>query len=406
MKERFGFKGCSVVSLLLAVMLLLVSCGFGGNDDGGGSGGNKEYSDATFTYTGSSVRALNTSISGEIVIPQSYNGVTIDTIPAGAFKNCSGITSIIIPNTVTSIGKGAFSGCSSLRSITVPFVGAQKGNSGEAALFGYIFGTESYNGGKSTEQYYGTGSGIINTQYDYFYIPSTLRTVTVTNESSLGYGAFYNCSMLTEINLNDQISQVGQACFYNCAKIEKISLPNIIVISKYMLSYCISLKSFTIGEKVDTIAPYAFNACSSLSSINSDVEGCYVIPDEIISIGEGAFWGCRAMKDITLPFVGAQKGNTGEAALFGYVFGAGSYEGGTSIKQHYNSGYWDYETFYIPSALRSVTITGETILGYGAFYNCSMLTSFKINKISQSDIGTSAFYNCVEPTWQGGDAFG
>ena len=62
--------------------------------------------------------------SGAIGIPGKvpYNGsvYSVTSIGKGAFRNCSGLTSITIPNSVTSIGDNAFTGCSGLTSITIP----------------------------------------------------------------------------------------------------------------------------------------------------------------------------------------------------------------------------------------------------------------------------------------------
>ncbi len=194
------------------------SGGNGGNNSGSGGGSStpKEDSDDTFIYSGASVKAANTSISGAITIPAERNGTPIDTIPADAFKGCNAITSIVVPESVTTIGEGAFSGCSSLRSITLPFVGSQKGNSGTStACFGYIFGEDSYQGGTKIRQIYNTGIG----QFEDFYIPSILRNVTITSETVLCYGAFQNCSMLQTITINKGAqNSVGEKAFENTAK--------------------------------------------------------------------------------------------------------------------------------------------------------------------------------------------
>ncbi len=401
-------KGMVIALFTACLSLSLVACGsfFGGgsgssssSSSGGSSSGNssgsssgsssqpKEDSDGTFLYTGASVQAANTSISGDITIPSERNGAPIDTIPANAFKGCVGITSITVPESVTSIGKGAFSGCSSLRSITLPFVGSQKGNSdGNTACFGYIFGTSSYQGGTETRDFY---------TYDRFYIPSTLRSVTITNETVLTGGAFYHCSMLTKIDLNDTIIQVGRSCFEDCSKIEEISLPSISIIPSSLFQGCISLSKFTINDSVDTIGGSAFFGCSGLSSINSSTAGEVVIPNTVTSIGASVFHGCSLMKNITLPFVGEQKGNSGKsAACFGYIFGTSSYQGATEVRDYYT-----YNRFYIPSTLRSVTITNESAIANGAFYNCSMLQSITINKEAQGNVGENAFENSAQPTW-------
>ncbi len=366
----------------------------GSGSSGGSSGGSsapKEDNDGTFIYSGASIKAANTSISGDIVIPASHNGAPIDTIPASAFKGCNGITSITVPESITSIGEGAFNGCSLLRSITLPFVGSQKGNTGKSACFGYIFGTNSYQGGTEVSQHY--GSGVVAS----FYIPSTLRTVIITNETTIGQCAFANCSMLTEINLNDGILQVGASSFSKCSKIEKINLPSITIIPTSLFYGCISLSSFTINDSVDTIGESAFMDCSALSSVNSDTVGEFVIPSNVTSIGEGAFSGCSMIRSITLPFVGSGKGNTGRAACFGYIFGDDQYQGGTKVSQHYGSGV--VASFYIPSILRSVAITNETTIGKCAFENCSMIETLKINSGAQGNVGTDAFKGTATPTW-------
>ncbi len=413
MKKRFVL----ILSLMFAICLCfaltacggLFSSGSSGNNGGSynsgsssGSGGNsgnnsqpKEDSDGAFIYSGASIKAANTSISGEITIPSEHGGVPIDTIPADAFKGCNAITSIVVPESITTIGEGAFNGCSSLRSITLPFVGGQKGNSDtSAADFGYIFGKNSYQGGTHVFQYYRAGSAAASA-----YIPSTLRTVTITNESVIARAAFQNCSMLTKIDLNDKIIQVGVNSFANCSKIEEINLPNISIIPSSLFSDCISLRKFTINSSVDTIGEEAFQGCSALSMINSETPGTFIIPKTVTWIGKGVFNGCSLIKSITLPFVGSQKGNSDSwDAPFGYIFGENSYQGGTHVSQYCCAGF-AAASAYIPSILRTVTITNESVIARAAFQNCSMLQSITINKRAQSSVGEKAFENTAQPTW-------
>ena len=205
-----------MVAFTVCLCLGLSACGNFGSSNDGPSGGSsitpKEDNDGTFIYSGASIKAVNTSISGDIVIPASHNGSPIDTIPEAAFKGCNGITSITVPESVTSIGEGAFNGCSLLRSITLPFVGRQKGNTGKAACFGYIFGTNSYQGSTIVSQHY--GSGVVVS----FYIPSILRSVTITKETTIGKCAFENCSMIQTLKINSAAQgNVGTDAFKDTA---------------------------------------------------------------------------------------------------------------------------------------------------------------------------------------------
>ena len=336
-------------------------------------------------------------LSGNLVIPATYKGKPVTTIPENAFTRCSKITSITVPNSVTNIGKAAFSGCSNISSITLPFVGSSREGINEEGLFGYIFSNTEYTGGTQIKQYYDDSS---NYDRSFSYIPGQLNIVTITDATQLSYGAFYNCSMLKEIRLNNNIISVGKDCFYNCSNITQINLPNITTVSDSMLEGCSSLASFNINNSVTTIESQAFKGCTMLSQINSNIEGEFIIANNVQSIGSEAFNGCIKLKSITLPFVGAKKTATGAEGLFGYIFGNTEYTEGTQIKQCYDdSSNYDRSFSYIPNQLSIVTITDAMQLSYGAFYNCSMLKTIFINSEAKNSIGENAFYNCVTPSY-------
>ena len=117
--------------------------------------------------------------SPSLQIPSEYQGLPITRIEKEAFAGCAELTSITIPNNVTSIGCGAFAGCTNLTCITLPFV---------TSHFGYIFGAPS---------------AIDNPDY----VPPSLNTVVITNAISIDSYAFFQCSGLMNIHGNEEIDQ-------------------------------------------------------------------------------------------------------------------------------------------------------------------------------------------------------
>ena len=313
------------------------------------------------------------AIKSEVIIA---DGVSV--IEASAFKGRRGLTSIIIPDSVTSIGSAAFSGCSSLEEITIPFVGAEAGKTSSDSYqypFGYIFGTSSYTDGTATEQRY-YGSSTTSTSSDTYYIPSSLRSVTVTGGNIL-YGAFYNCSMLTSVTIPDSVTSIGSSAFYNCSGLTSVTIGDSVTSIGYDAFYgCSGLTSITIPDSVTSIGRYAFSGCSGLTSIT--------IPDSVTSIGEGAFYGCSGLTSVT---IGNSVTSIGNSAFYGC-------SGLTSITIPDSVTSIGHYAFEDCSGLTSITIPDSvTSIGIHAFYDCSGLTSVTIGS-GVTSIGSSAFEDC------------
>ena len=136
------------------------------------------------------------------------------------------------------------------------------------------------------------------------------------------------------------------------------------------------VKEFEVPDSVTSIDSYAFDNCSSLTSIT--------IPDSVTSIGSFAFWDCSNLTNITIPDSVTSinySAFSGCSSLTSVVIG----DGVTSI---------DYRAFYNCDSLTSVVIgDGVTSIGDDAFIDCSSLMSVVIGD-GVTSIGSSAFYNC------------
>lgn len=380
---------------------------------------------------------------------------SIKSIGDHAFYGCN-FTDINIPRSVTNIGQSAFRGCDNIESITIPYVGlSENATNAYERVFGAIFGWrvvgESTTVSGAIRQYY-TGSN-----YYWYYIPNTLKTVTVLDcATAIPANAFCNCSSITTFNIPDSIQSIGNSAFYNCDGLIDFSVPfSTTEIGIGAFSNCDNLTSFTLNNGTREIGGKAFYECKSLKVVNApDVskwcaikfgdryanplyysnalmisgarpqgdivieEGAIsipeytftdctlltsiVIPNTITAIQEGTFSGCSGLVQMTIPFVGAKANYTYNDEYwypFGHIFGRTKYSGAIETIQGHEyiyNGKYKYNTmsttYYIPSSLKSVNVTGGQIV-YGAFSNCTGLTSVTIGN-NVSSIGGNAFNNC------------
>ena len=272
-----------------------------------------------------------------ITIPNS-----VTSIGQNAFYKCSGLTSITIPNSVTSIGAGAFYGCTSLTSINIP----SSVTSIDSVAFSGCSGLTSItipNSVTSIEA--GTFSGC-----------SGLTSITIPNNvTSIEEKAFSGCSGLTSINIPGSVTSIGKFAFYWCSGLSSINISNGVMSIGEMAFYkCSGLTSITIPNSVTSIGYGTFVECSGLTSIT--------IPNSVTSIGQSAFSGCSGLTSITIPNSVTSIGD----GAFSHCSGI------TSIN--------------IPNSVTSI--------GDGAFSHCSGITSITIPS-SVTSIGAGAFAGCT-----------
>ncbi|MDE7191303.1 MAG: leucine-rich repeat domain-containing protein [Clostridia bacterium] len=310
-----------------------------------------------------------------IEIPSS-----VTSIGAHAFDKCSSISKFDIPNSVTNIGYGAFSNCSSLVSMKIPD-GVTKIDTSTFENCSSLTSIEIPSSVKEIGYTYYGGA---------FSGCSSLTNVTFGDDSqltSIGYGTFSGCSSLESIEIPSGVTEINSFAFSDCSSLESIEIPSgITYLSDSIFSNCSNIIIISIPNKVTSISSSAFKGCSKLKSIE--------VPSSVEYIGKGTFSGCSSLESMVLPFVGGGKIYEAGATLFGYIFGVSMYTGGVSTNQYYDKS--KYYTFYIPSSLKSVKITGGNV-SFGAFSGCSNLEMIEIPS-NVTRIEGYAFYNCSSLT--------
>lgn len=238
------------------------------------------------------VSACDKSVSGEVVIPSSYNGLPVTSIGDSAFFCCNDITEITIPDSVTETSHATFSECSNLTKV-------------------------NYTG--TIEQWCSISfaSGLTNPLCNatYLYINNVLITDLVIPNSviSIGDHAFYNYKGITSVSIPNSVKSIGNWAFCGCAELTSITIPDSVIsigvsafhdtalynnvsnwdngvlyIGKHLIKAKQNIsKDYAIKEGTITISPYAFALCSNITN--------GTLPNSVVSVGELAFMSCSGL---------------------------------------------------------------------------------------------------------------
>ena len=216
-----------------------------------------------------------------LIIPREIKGYSVTSIDNDAFRGCTSLTSITIPDSVTSIDNDAFRGCTSLTSITIPNSVTSIGD----GAFRCCSSLTSIN----------IPDGVTSIGSSAFEGCSSLTSINIPDGvTSIGNGTFDHCSSLTSINIPDIVKSIGDGAFRCCSSLTSINIPDgVTSIGDDAFRFCSSLTSINIPDGVTSIGNDAFSYCNSLTSIN--------IPDGVTSIGDDAFTACESLTSINIP---------------------------------------------------------------------------------------------------------
>ena len=269
---------------------------------------------------------------GDVAIPDSIchndSVFPVVAIDRAAFRDCSALTSVTIPRTVTAIGEHAFAGCTALDSVEI---------SDLDRWCGIDFESESANPCYHAHRLFLKGMEITE--------PVISDTV-----STIGSFAFSGCTSIISVNIPSAVTSIGSASFSNCTSLTSITVDdgNPIYDSRDSCNAIIETESRTlivgcqksvIPGSVTAIGDWAFYCCTGLTSI--------YIPNSVSIIGFEAFYRCSSLIGVNIP---------NSVRIIGY------------------------QAFYGCSSLRGIHIPGSVrSIGDSAFEYCPTLTSMSVS---------------------------
>lgn len=352
-----------------------------------------ELTSPSQNWNGDYVRPTGNMVLPEYVYDANDNQFYVTSIGDEAFRLCSGLISVTIPNSVTSIGEEAFRGCSALTSVSIPTSVTTIG----ASAFMSCSSLSSVS--------IPTSVTIIN---DYTFIfCSGLTSIEIPNSvTMIGKQAFYGCSGITSVTIPDSITAIGSNAFQGtnltsltlgnsvttigsqafcgCSGlVGDLTIPNSVTTIGWNAFGGCSYTSITFGNCLTTIGSYAFYRCGGLTSV--------IIPNSVTTIGDGAFNSCSGLSSVVMlavtpPTIGDQAFSGTSDTLLIYV----PYESLTS----YRLSNTYYYSLFRPMIYKTIYGYGEnTTNGKWAFVASPLVENTSPMRVDNMIAETAAEYD-------------
>ena len=368
----------------------------------GSSGGTAEWQYADDGRGGIVITGRENSI-GNLVIPSQIDGKDVTSIGDFAFRYCSGLTSVAMPDSVTNIGSQAFADCTNLAYVTI---GKGVADLGEFSWYYDTMGIDEYvfSGWSGLisitvnedNAYYSSKNGMLLSRDGKTLIQGVNGDVVIPDGvTDIGGFAFLGCSGLTSVAIPNSVTNVmfgyGMmgwnyfSAFSDCDNLISISVGSDNAYYSSVNGMLLSNDgkvlvqgingNVQIPDGVEVIEDCAFRGRSKLTSVE--------IPDSVTSIGYGAFELCQSLTEVTIP--------NAVTNIWGSAF---AYSGLTNILIPDNVESIKNGTFEGCGSLTNVVIgNGATSIGWNAFGGCDELRSLKIGG-AVVDISEAAFDSC------------